>query len=356
MSLRLQFVFVALLAGVLAAGWVRLVGWEGAAKSPLRTEPRPSATLVLVEALGLAEDRVVVSAIGTGEALRSASIYPTVAGEVIEVLFDAAQWVEKGAPLIRLDDKHERLAVRLAEVAEADGKRRVRRLEKLAPSGSVAVVRLEEAQAEFESVSLRLDQAKAALEDRTVFAPFAGFIGLTEIDVGDRVTEDTLIATLDDRSVILVEFDVPEDYAGRIKLGDAVLMRPWSEPDRALTGTVSATNSRIDPITRSLRVKARLANREDTIRPGTSFEVRLAFTGSPHPSVPEVAVLWSRDGAYLWRVAGGKAEKVFVKIVRRDDGRILVEGSLQLGDLIVVEGVQGLRHGQTVEPAPFGDG
>lgn len=356
MSLRLQIFIVALLAGVLAVGWVRLTGWEGAAKSPLRTERRSSATPVLVEALGFAEDRVVVKAIGTGEALRSASLYPRVAGQVVEVLFKAAQWVEKGAPLIRLDDKHERLAVRLAGVAEAESRRQVRRLEKLAATGSVTVVRLEEAQAEFESVSLRLDQANAELEDRIVFAPFAGIIGLSEIDIGDRVTEDTMIATLDDRSSILVEFDVPEDYARHIKLGDAVLMRPWSEPDREVRGTVSATNSRIDPITRSLRVKARIANREDTIRPGTSFEVHLIFTGSPRPSVPEVAVLWSRDGAYLWRVTGGKAEKVFVRIVRRDVGRILIEGSLQLGDLIVVEGVQGLRHGQAVEPAPYGDG
>jgi len=64
-------------------------------------------------------------------------------------------------------------------------------------------------------------------------------------------------------------------------------------------------------------------------------------------------VLWSRDGAYLWRIADGRAEKVFVRLVRRDKGRVLVDGPLQPGDLIVVEGVQGLRLGQKVKTAPF---
>jgi len=62
-----------------------------------------------------------------------------------------------------------------------------------------------------------------------------------------------------------------------------------------------------------------------------------------------VAILWSRDGAYLWRVVDDRAEKVFVKMIRRQRGRLLVDGALEAGDLIVVEGVQGLRDGQLVE-------
>jgi multidrug efflux pump subunit AcrA (membrane-fusion protein) len=59
--------------------------------------------------------------------------------------------------------------------------------------------------------------------------------------------------------------------------------------------------------------------------------------------------LWSRDGAYVWRVENGKAKKVFVKVVRRDKGRVLVDGPLNEGDGIVIEGVQGLRPGQKIK-------
>lgn len=355
MSLRLQIAITALLAAVLAAGWMWYSDRE-ATDEPQEAKAAPAAaTLVLVEPLDLAEDRVALRVVGTGKALRSASIYPNVAGHVIEVLFEAEQRVKKGAPLVHLDDEDERLAVRLAEVAAKEARRDVERLEKLAPSGAVSVVRLETAQATFESANLRLAQAHANLADRTVAAPFEGVIGLPEIDQGDRVTDETMIATLDDRSAILVEFTVPEEYAGRIQVGASIIVRAWTNPDQELHGTISAAHSRINQTTRSLRVQARIPNPGEAIRPGTSFDVRLAFTGRPYPSIREVAVLWSRDGAYVWRVADGRAEKVFVKMVRRNKGRVLVDGGLKEGDLIVVEGVQGLRDGQSVDPKPFGD-
>jgi RND family efflux transporter MFP subunit len=351
MTLRGQIAVIMVLAGALAVGWLWFPGWQGAAEPGRKADRRAGETLVLVEALELAVDRVQIRAIGTGEALRSASLYPATAGEVVEVLFAAEQRVVESAPLLRLDDKHERLSVRLAQVAEKEARRQVKRLEKLAPSGAVSVVRLETAQAELESAKLRLAQAKAALDDKTLFAPFAGIIGLSRIEKGDRVTEATMIATLDDRSSLLIEFDLPEEFTGRVRLGDSVVVRPWTMADRELHGAVHATDSRIDPVTRSLRVKARIPNPDDAIRPGTSFDVRLSFAGAAYPSIREVAVLWSRDGAYIWRVVEGRARKVFVKVVRRDGGRVLVEGPLRPGDLIVVEGVQGLRDGQLVEPA-----
>ena len=353
MALRSQIGIILLLGLALAGGWIWLSGWSDPAESRESAGPAGVGTQVVVEALNLAEDRVTLRAVGTGEALRSAALHPAVAGEVVEVLFEAEQKVVQGQPLLRLDDKHERLAVRLAEVAEKEAQRQVTRYEKLAPSGTVSTVALEAAQAELESASLRLAQARANLSDRTLFAPFDGVIGLTEVDPGDRVTDETMIATLDDRSYIQIRFTVPEEYAERLAVGDTIAVRPWTQQELELQGTVSATDSRIDPVTRALRVKARIANPDDKIRPGTSFDVRLDFKGKAYPSVREVAVLWSLDGAYRWRVSDGRAEKVFVKMMRRDQGRVLVEGPLRAGDLIVVEGVQGLREGQLLDPRGF---
>lgn len=353
MSLRLQLFIVATLAALLAGGWWWLAGQGAGDGAGKPRGKRAAQTLVMVEAIELAEDRITVRTIGTSKAIRSASIHPAVTGEVIEVAFKAEQRVKKGQPLLRLDAKHQRLAVRLAEVAVGEAQRHLRRLEKLAPSGATSRARLETARAELESAGLRLGQAKADLEDRTVYAPFDGVVGLTEIDRGDRVTEDTAITTLDDRSSILVEFAVPEDHAGAIRVGSPVSVKPWSRPEGGIPGVLIAVGSRIDETTRSLRVQAEIANPDDTIRPGSSFEVELGFTGKAYPTVREVAVSWSRDGAYLWRVKDGKAEKVFVELIRRDRGRLLVDGPLQAGDLIVVEGVQGLRPDQTVRTAAY---
>ncbi len=362
MKLRTQIIFLAALAVALTGGWY---AWSSAADvktAKPAARGSGSGTRVLVEPANATPDKVVVRAIGTGEARRSATIYSKSAGEVVAVAFRSQDRVKAGQELLRLDDSHQQIAVRLAKVEVKDATRQLHRLEKLAPSGTASQARLETAQTALETANLRLDQAEQDLDDRVVYAPFDGVVGLTDIERGDRITTSTQITTLDDRSEILVEFDLPEEYAGRLKVGDPVSVRPWTMPDQRFAGTISQLGSRIDVVSRTLRVEATIPNTEDVIRPGTSFEVELTFTGKPYPSVREVAVLWSRDGAYLWRAvsktgkdgkAQDRAEKVFVSIVRRDRGRILVDGPVNADDRIIVEGVQSLRPNQKVEAIPF---
>ena len=278
MKLRVQIAITTVLAASLAGAWMWLGGPEDSAQSREKRGRSGGATRVLVEPLKLAEDRVVVRAVGTGDALKSASIHPSVAGEVMEVAFSAEQRVKKGDVLLRLDDEHQKLAVRLIKVELDRARREANRLSRLARSGHASRARLETAQAALQSASVRHSQANANLADRTVVAPFDGIIGLTDLSVGDRVDDDTMIATLDDRSVILVDFNLPEDYASRVRVGDPIRVRPSTMRDRVLQGTISATGSRIDPASRSLRVRGQIPNPEDTIRPGTSFEVELSFT------------------------------------------------------------------------------
>jgi RND family efflux transporter MFP subunit len=236
----------------------------------------------------------------------------------------------------------------LARIDVDEAERQTRRLETL-KKGVVARATLDTARSVLESARVRLAQARATLKDRTVIAPFTGVVGLSDVNMGDRVTPDSLIATLDDRSALLVEFAVSEDVAARLRAGLPVKLSAWTLPDRVFEGVIEAMGSRIDATTRTLTLRASLPNPEDALRPGTSFVATIDIVGKQLPTIKEVAVLWSRDGAYVWRVAKGKAEKVFVKVVRREKGRVLVDGPLDEGDGIVVEGVQGLRPGQKIK-------
>ena len=352
MRLPFQLLWLVVIAALVGSGWWWFAEREGTAARDRVKPRRAKATLVLVEPVVLATDKRIVRAIGTGRSSQSADLYPSVSGEVVKVAFEAEQKVKAGQILLRLDDEDQRLAVKLAQVAVKQARRQVTRFKKLAPSGTVAQTRLDTATAELESAELRLSQAKSTLKDRTVFAPFDGVIGLSDIDRGDRITPDTLIATLDDRSSLFVEFNVSEDAAAHIRPGDLVDMAAWTLPDRTFTGIVSAMDSRIDPVTRSLKIRAEIANPEDAVRPGTSFAVNVKISGARYPTIREVAVLWSRDGAYVWRVQDGTVDKVYVKVVRRESGKVLVDGDLKSGDVIVVEGVQGLRPGGKVKAAP----
>ena len=352
MPLRLQFIFVALLASIFAAGWWSYDSWGGDGATVKKTKSA-GVTLVLVEKVILADDRFTIRTIGSGKAIRSTALHPAVSGEVKAIRFKAEQRVRQGQALILLDDKHQRLKLKLAEIEVADAERQLVRMKKLAPSGHAAQSRLDKAQTLMNTAHIRLEQARTELRDRTIFAPFAGIVGMTDLSIGDRVSEETMAVTLDDRSEMVIEFDIPEIHTNRITVGDSITVKPWSGTEQWLSGKILAMGSRIDMETRTLPVQGKIANPNDFLRPGASFEVQMNFIGKAYPIVREVAVLWSRDGAYLWRVRDGKADKVFVKMVRRDQGRVLVDGPLRVGDLVVVEGVQGLRLGQNVKTAPF---
>lgn len=354
MKLSIQ---VATLVGVIFAVGAVMTVFQG----PAQTDAAPkvgggagSPARVIVRPLHLAEDRQIVQAIGTGKAERSVTLYPSVDGEIVELSFHAGDHVEAGDVLVRLDSDAERLAVRAAEVEKAELRRRVQRLETLAKTGTATTVALDEAETALELADVRLDQARVALEDRVVRAPFAGVLGIANVDPGDRITTETAIATLDDRSSLLVDFLVPERVSARIRVGQHLPVRAWALGDEDIPGTLVAIGSRIDPETRMLLARARIPNPEERLRPGTSFAVHLTVPGEHYPVVPEVAVLWNRDGSHVWRVtetADGNAiaEKVFVTVVRREKGRALVSGALAVGDRIVVEGLQSMRPGRSVE-------
>ena len=192
-------------------------------------------------------------------------------------------------------------------------------------------------------------QAREALADRTLHAPFAGVVGIAEVEAGDRVGTDTVVTTLDDRRRLLVAFELPEAYAARVKVGQALTVSNPAFGERRFSGRIALVDSRVDAGTRSLRMRAEVPNGEDLLRPGMSFQVRLTLPGERHAAVPELALQWGRDGAYVWTERDGKAAQVAVRPVKRIDAQVLVEGSLKAGDRVVVEGVQRLSAGRPVQ-------
>lgn len=319
------------------------------------SEAPASATAITPEAEGVpvvvapvvrARADTVIEAVGSGRARQSVTLYPQVAGEVAEVLFDAGDTLSAGAPLVRLDDRREQLALDLALVAVRDAEQTLRRFKRAVRTGAVSETEVDAAQTALDRAQLERDQAEVALEDRTVRAPFDGVVGIAQVEPGDRVTTDTVLASFDDRSSLLVDFEVPEGFLNRLSLGQALSARTWSLPDETLDGTISAIDARVDPVSRTVRVRARLPNADDVLRPGMSFAVAIDLPGPERIAVPEVAVLWGRDGAYLWRVdEEGRAQKIFVTVKSRARGRVLIDGALSPGDEIVFEGVQRMREG-----------
>lgn len=346
---RTLLVLFVLLIGAVAV-WAAL-SWraDGAGAAQRKKGPQTNAVQVVVAKVGASRDELAVDVVGSGLARQSVTIYPAVAGEVEKVLFSAGDRVRPGQVLLQLVARRERLAERMAAAEVEAARRLLKRYQATKGTGAVSASVIDEAEKTLELAEIRLAQAREAVSDRIVRAPFAGVAGIAEVDPGDRVNPDTVLTTLDDREVLSVSFDVPERYYGQLKQGQSVSLGTVAYPERAFEGKLDKLDSRINPETRTLRVRAAVKNSDDLLRPGMSFSVRLTLPAGDYLKVPELAVQWSREGGHVWAVRDGKALRVPVRIVRRVEGAVLIEGELSAGDAVVVEGVQRLRPGRAVQ-------
>ncbi|MEX0941038.1 MAG: efflux RND transporter periplasmic adaptor subunit [Pseudomonadales bacterium] len=305
---------------------------------------------VVVEPVELSAERTRIEAVGTSRAFQSVTLHPAASGEVVAVRFQPGQFVEKNQVLVELDQRDERLAVELAQVRLKEAERLYERYKNSAATGATLPTTLDAARTELESARIGLGRAKINLDYRTIKAPFAGHVGITDVDAGDRIQPTTPITTLDDRSSLLVSFEVPELMIGKIAAGDFVQISTWNVDAISASGEVIDIDSRIKPETRTFATRARVENAADQLRPGMSFKVRLDLEGNAYPVLSEVSVQWGADGSFIWSVVDGKAIRVPVNIVQRQKGRVLVDSGLQPGDLVVTEGIQRLRPGIAVQP------
>ena len=290
-----------------------------------------------------------VTAIGDGRALRSVAVRSETSGRITEIGFRAGDMVDEGSVMFRLDDEAERIALNRAELVLSDAQSDADRLERLRQAGSATAVALSEAELALRTAELSVRQAEFDLDQRVIRAPISGWAGLLEYEIGDRVGATEELVVLSDRSEIQIDFRVPERVLGSLEAGMPVTARPLALPGVEIEGEVVAIDNVVDRNSRTVRVLARLANEGDRLREGMSIEVDLAFTGDPYATVDPMAVQWSSDGSFVWTVREGKATRVPVEIRQRNTDAVLVDGALEPGEPVVIEGVQSLRPGAEVE-------
>ncbi len=313
-------------------------------ESPIVTAEVTSATI---------NDRL--SAIGTGKALHSVAVYPLTAGRLTEILVAAGEIVEAGDVIARMDSESERIAVDRARLALDDARARLERINALRSSNTVTAVQHTEAELAVRNAELELREAELALERRDIAAPIGGAVGILPVSPGDYVTSSSEIATIDDRSEILVDFWAPERFARVLQVGMSLIVESIARPDERYEGAISAIDNRVDPESRTLHVQARIANPADTLRSGMAFRVIMTFPGESFPAVNPLSVQWGTDGAYVWVVREGTALRTPVRVIQRNTDAILVDGTFAEGDHVVVEGVHAVREGQSVPVASNDD-
>lgn len=301
-----------------------------------------------------------LEALGTARANESLTITAKVTETVERVNFEDGDLAETGQVLVDLSGRAEVAQLEEARAALKEAQQQLDRQQGLVEAGTIARSQLDTQVAARDSARARMDAIRARLADRVITAPFSGLLGFRQVSPGTLVTPGTAIATLDDIATIKLDFSVPETAISLLAPGNAVRALSAAWPGREFEGTVQSVDSRVDPVTRSVVVRALIPNPESLLRPGMLLRVRLLQPERALLVVPEIAVTQIGEQAFVFRLQpDGTVRQAKVRTGARRRGVVEIVEGLAAGDRIVTEGVVKLRDGarvREVAAAPAAEG
>ena len=340
------------LAAVALAAWIWLAGnGDGpATQAGMSPEDRPPVAVVTVtaESRPLVEE---VEALGTTRAREAVEVTSRISSVVTSINFREGETVEAGTVLVELDNAEERAELAEAEARVIDSRAQFRRARELLASKTVSESQVTQLEATMNADEARLRAAQARFDQTLVRAPFTGRVGLREVSPGSLVNTTTVITTLDDVSSVRLDFTVPETFLGVLATGQRIAARSVAFEDRLFEGEVRTINTRVDPVTRAVTVRADLPNDDGLLKPGMFLTVRLAGEARERVVIPEAALVPQGDRQNVYLVRDGRAWRTEVAVGRRLPGEIEILEGVRPGDEIVVEGTQKVANGGRVTNA-----
>ncbi|MFN8095824.1 MAG: efflux RND transporter periplasmic adaptor subunit [Vicinamibacteria bacterium] len=299
-----------------------------------------------------------LDAIGTVQAVRGVTVSADLPGVVEAILFESGQSVAAGAVLVRLDARQERAQLAAAEAQRDLAKLSLDRVRGLVAQGIVAQAELDRAAAEHKQAEARVGEIAATIERKQVRAPFAGVLGIRQVDLGQYLAGGAPIVPLQSLDPLHVDFSVPQQQVGRLRAGGEVRVSAEGIASPA-AGTINALDSVVDEATRNVRVQATIPNPDGRLRPGMFVQVQ-AQVGQQAPLValPASAVNYAPYGDSVYVVAemegqGGVRYKgvrqQFVKLGPARGDQVAVLQGVEAGAEVVSSGVFKLRNGAAVQ-------
>lgn len=327
-------------------GWTTLVDAPGTAGGA--DAPRGGGATAVVT--GTAETRTIlerVEAVGTTRARQAIEIVPLDDGWLVEVDFTPGERVPAGHVLARLDSDIQRADLDEARALLEERELALERARTLRTTAAVAQATIEQLIAERAAAQARLDRAERRVADRVVVAPFAGVVGLRQIDVGSRVNDTSVLTTLDDLDEVEIAFQLPERLFGRVRVGQEVTARAAAF-DQPFTGRIVTVDTRIDATARSFEVRALLPNPDLVLPAGMFMHLEVVLQARPAVVVAEGAVVVEGDASYVYVVEDDRARRRDVRLGQRELGVVEVVAGLVAGETVIVQGTSRVRDGVPV--------
>jgi membrane fusion protein (multidrug efflux system) len=289
-----------------------------------------------------------VEALGTAKANESVDITAKVSNLVTAIRFDEGQQVRKGEVLVELDSEQARADLAVANAALKESTSQLKRSRELYATKVLSDQQIEQIEATYAANQARVAAARSRVSDTVIRAPFEGRVGLRRVSVGSLVAPGAVITTLDDTRTIKLDFTVPERVIAAMRAGLELEATSAAYPGEVFTGRVDSVDSRVDPSSRSVTVRAMVPNDKGLLKPGMFMNVRLARGAAAALVVPEESLVPEQGDVFVYVVRDGKAEKRKIIPGNRTVGSVQVTAGLKDGELVVTEGTQKLRDGANV--------
>lgn len=346
--LFLTLIGLAILIGLPALIKLKQFEAMGAAEMTLPPET------VTADAVRRASWPNTITATGSLVAVQGVTVAAELGGKIVEIDFESGDRVEAGDLLLRIDVSAEEAQLRSAEAAAKLARINLDRNRDLRANKTVSQSDLDTAEANYKQATAQVDNVRAAIAKKTLRAPFAGQLGLRLVNLGQIVEQGTPIVTLQTIDPIYVDFSLPQQRFSVLTPGTEVRVATDAAPDESFAGTITAINPEIDQVTRSVRVRATLANKGEHLRPGMFANVEVMLPSQEEVlSIPATAVLYAPYGDTVFVIdeqqdegSGDKQLVLRQQVVRLGASRgdfVAVEQGLKEGEQVVTSGVFKLR-------------
>jgi membrane fusion protein (multidrug efflux system) len=341
---------------VTGLGFVKYRQIQAAIAQGTAFQPPPEAVTTVIAERG--EWPSTIGAIGTVAAVQGVTVSADLPGTMERIAFDSGQSVQAGDILALQDTRQERAQL-AAALAQRDLARvNFERVQGLLKERIISQAEYDRSAAEDRQADARVGEIRAAIDRKTIRAPFAGILGLRQVNLGQYLSGGDPLVVLQSLNPIYVNFGVPQQAVGRIRAGKSVRITADSLPGTAFAGRVTATDSVVDEATRNVQVQATLVNPDGKLRPGMFVHAEVILgAGEAIVAVPASSISYAPYGDSVFVVTDLKNEagqtyrgvrQQFVKLGAARGDQIAVVSGLDAGDEVVTSGVFRLRNGAAV--------
>src|SRR4029450_3603407 len=357
MAKRMILMVVVMIAIIAGLGFIKFKQFQAMAEQFAAMQPPPDAVTTIAAAQE--EWPNTLNAIGTVAAVQGVTVSADLPGVVDRIAFDPGKTVEKGDVLVQLDTRQEQAQLAGAQSQLELARLNHERMEGLVKQDAVSRAEYDTAAATFKQAEARIGEIHATIARKTIRAPFGGVLGLRAVNLGQYLTGGDAVVPLQSLDPIYVNFGVPQQDAGRMRLGRAVRITASDPGSVEFGGRISALDSVVDEATRNVRGQATLATPGRRPPPAMFVQAQVVLgANQPVIALPGSAISYAPYGDSVFVVTdlkdeGGKSyqgvRQQVVKLGGARGDKIAVLAGLQRGEVVVTSGVFKLRNGAAVQ-------